>query len=174
MASDLSLAVMQPVRENLAYEPHNTNHGAVSFAGLWYLTLFLCAKFNVTVPTAPGNDSNDSTWQEQDDEVGEPLLQGENDRTVQPSRRGEVAAPPAFLLPLPYVPFGLAIFIAGTRYFDFKNHGFDVLAGAAVGTATAWFGFRWYHPPLSNQVRAAWGPRSNDQAFHSVAYHLRG
>jgi hypothetical protein len=51
---------------------------------------------------------------------------------------------PIFLLILPYLSLGLAIFIAGTRYFDFRNHGFDVLAGAAVGTATASFAFRLY------------------------------
>jgi membrane-associated phospholipid phosphatase len=157
---------MQPVRETQPYELHNANHGAVCFAGLWYLTLCLCAKFNVTVPSVHGNDS---TWREPSED-GEMLLQGENRATGHPSRHREAAAPPAFLLPLPYVPLGLAIFIAGTRYFDFRNHGFDVLAGAAVGTTTAWFGFRWYHPPLSSQVKAAWGPRSSDQAFHSVAY----
>ena len=145
---------------------YDANHGAVSFAGLWYLTLWLCAKFNVTVPSAQGQDS---AWREQSDEDGEMLLQGDDRAMGQPTQRREAAAPPAFLLLLPYIPFGLAIFIAGTRYFDFRNHGFDVLAGAAAGTATAWLGFRWYHPPLSSQVRAAWGPRSSDQAFRSVA-----
>jgi hypothetical protein len=51
---------------------------------------------------------------------------------------------PSYLLILPYVSLGLAIFIAGTRYFDFRNHGFDILAGAAAGTATASFAFRLY------------------------------
>src|SRR5580658_4078726 len=108
--------------------------------------------------------------QRQHDETGEPLLLSPIDQELNiTTRQREAAAPPAFLLPLPYIPLGLAIFIAGTRYFDFRNHGFDVLAGAAAGTATAWLGFRWYHPPLSSPVRAAWGPRSSDQAFHNVA-----
>jgi len=51
---------------------------------------------------------------------------------------------PTFLLILPFVSLGLAIFVAGTRYFDFRNHGFDVLAGAAAGTASASFAF-WLH-----------------------------
>jgi hypothetical protein len=55
-----------------------------------------------------------------------------------------VVPAPTFLLILPYVSLGLAIFIAGTRYFDFRNHGFDVLAVAAAGTATASFAFRLY------------------------------
>ena len=110
---------------------------------------------------------NDSTWREPSHEAGagEILLHDDENRaTSLPSRGREAAAaataPPVFLLLLPYVPLGLAIFIAGTRCFDFRNHGFDVLAGAAVGTVTAWLGFRWYHPPLSSQGRAAWGPRS--------------
>jgi membrane-associated phospholipid phosphatase len=52
------------------------------------------------------------------------------------------------MLLVPYVPLGLAIFIAGTRYFDFRNHGSDVLAGAGVGSVTAYIGFRIYHPSL--------------------------
>jgi membrane-associated phospholipid phosphatase len=58
------------------------------------------------------------------------------------------------MLLLPYIPLGLAIFIAGTRYFDFRNHGFDVLAGAAIGSVTAYFGFRTYHPLLYGAERA--------------------
>jgi membrane-associated phospholipid phosphatase len=59
------------------------------------------------------------------------------------------------MLLFPYIPLGLAIFIAGTRYFDFRNHGFDVLAGAAIGSITAYVGFRIYHPSLSGAERAA-------------------
>ncbi len=55
-----------------------------------------------------------------------------------------LSASPAYLLILPYLSLGLAIFIAGSRYFDFRNHGFDVLAGAAADTACASFAFRIY------------------------------
>ena len=122
----------------------------VSFAGLWYLTLYLCAKFDISVPSGYGNRGHT-----QDHDAGDPLLEG-GDRP--PS--GDVpAARPAFLLPLPCFTLGLAIFISGTRYFDFTNHGFDVMAGAATGCCTAWLGFRWYHPGLSSHARSAWGPR---------------
>jgi hypothetical protein len=59
----------------------------------------------------------------------------------QPSSEEAATAPPIFLLILPYLSLGLAIFIAGTRYFDFRNHGFDVLAGAFFGTASASFSY---------------------------------
>ena len=64
---------------------------------------------------------------------------------VETIRQTGSTARPVYLLFLPYVPLGVAIFIAGTRYFDFRNHGWDVVAGAAVGSATAWLGFRWSH-----------------------------
>ena len=83
-----------------------------------------------------------------DDETAQPLLSVDGQSNSRRSQQ-ESAAPPVLFLLLPYIPLGLAIFIAGTRYFDFRNHGFDVLAGAAIGIATAWFGFRWYHPPVS-------------------------
>lgn len=101
----------------------------------------------------------------QSDEAGQPLMQTPAKPADRQSIAEDRAAPPAFLLPLPYIPFGLAVFIAGTRYFDFRNHGFDVLAGSAVGTITAWFGFRLYHPPLSSSIRRPWGPRSDEAAF---------
>jgi membrane-associated phospholipid phosphatase len=58
---------------------------------------------------------------------------------------GEYHIFPAYKLLLPYVPLGVATFIAGTRYFDFRNHGFDVLAGAVIGFITSWLGFRVHH-----------------------------
>lgn len=126
----------------------------VAFAGLWYLSLWLSAKFNVIIPSR-------STRQGQirNDETIEPLVDvGEASRTQSHSRE-QPAAGPLYLLFLPYIPLGLAIFIGGTRYFDFRNHGFDVLAGAAIGVTTSWFGFRWYHPPLADASGAAWSPR---------------
>lgn len=127
---------------------------AVSFAGLWYLSLFLCAKFSVFIPNPSSTSKNRGPRNEE--EADEPLLQGGDGGVAKPPPCQESAVPPVYLLILPYVPLGLAIFIAGTRYFDFTNHGFDVLAGVAVGTGTAWFGFRLYHPPLWGPVRADW------------------
>ena len=92
------------------------------------------------------------------DEAGEPLIQSDEhvDNRFSFVDEGSVA-PPAYLLPLPYIPLGLTIFLAGTRYFGFRYHGFDVLVGSAVGTITAWVGFRLYHPPLTSQMRGPCG-----------------
>ncbi|KAF2101340.1 hypothetical protein NA57DRAFT_34254 [Rhizodiscina lignyota] len=128
----------------------------VAFAGLWYLSLWLSSKFNVTIPSG-------STRQEhiQNDETVEPLVAVDEASESRSVPQEQPTAGPLYLLFLPYIPLGLAIFIGGTRYFDFRNHGFDVLAGAAVGVVTAWFGFRWYHRPTSAGSRAAWSPRSD-------------
>ena len=101
------------------------------------------------------------------DEADEPLMS--EHQTPAQRVSAVTAAPFLILLALPYVPLGLAIFIAGTRYFDFRNHGFDVIAGAFVGTMTAWFGYRLYHPPVSEGVgRGAWEPRSVGSPYQNV------
>ena len=131
----------------------------VAFAGLWYLSLYLATRFDIVPPSATKYLQRRDRVQ-QNDEAGNPLMQSDEHEDNSTLRLDKsIAAPPAYLLPLPYIPLGLAIFIAGTRYFDFRNHGFDVLAGSAVGTVTAWFGFRLYHPPLASHLREPWGPR---------------
>lgn len=129
---------------------------AVAFAGLWYLSLWLSAKFNVVIPFR-----NTRQRQSQNDDTVEPLVEVDEGPRRQSPPQEQPAAGPLYLLFLPYIPLGLAIFIGGTRYFDFRNHGFDVLTGAVLGTVTAWFGFRWYHPPLSDASGAVWSPRSD-------------
>jgi membrane-associated phospholipid phosphatase len=134
------------------------NMVTVAFAGLWYLSLFLCYTFGVVFPplAAPlassGSQSNGNSPQAQSDESHQPLqLSVSEPRFVPAFQQGEHrVAVPAHLLLLPYIPLGLAIFIAGTRYFDFRNHGFDVLAGAAVGSVTAWIGFRIFQSSLGS------------------------
>lgn len=121
--------------------------GTVAFAGLWYLSLFLCHRFGVVVPSSasllnmPHNHNLSHV---------EPLLLNDSiSETDSPEQIGiEDANFRVYMLLLPYIPLGLAIFIAGTRYFDFRNHGLDVFTGAAVGSTTAWLGFRMYHPSL--------------------------
>ncbi|KAK8138148.1 hypothetical protein PG984_001528 [Apiospora sp. TS-2023a] len=79
--------------------------------------------------------------------------------------RRQAAAPPIYLLAICLVPFFLAIFIASSRWFDFRHHGFDILFGFIIGTITAWFAFRYYHLPIARGAGWAWAPRSHDKAF---------
>jgi hypothetical protein len=70
-----------------------------------------------------------------------------------------------YLLVFAIIPFFLSIYIASTRWSDFKHHGFDILFGYFIGTVTAIFAFRWYHLPISQGAGWAWGPRSRERSF---------
>jgi hypothetical protein len=79
------------------------------------------------------------------------------------------------------VPFFASVFIAGSRWWDFRHHGFDIMFGYLIGIITSVFAFRYYHLPISNGAGWAWGPRSHDKAFWagvgSFSYatdHFRG
>lgn len=137
----------------------------VAFARLWYLSLYLAAEFNVVPPIATKCFQRGDRVQENDG-AGDPLIQ--SDEYVDNGLSfvdNSSATPPAYLVPSLYVSLGLAIFLAGTRYFDFRNHGFDVLAGSAVFTMTAWFGFRLYHPRLASHLRESCEPRNDQSVF---------
>lgn len=79
--------------------------------------------------------------------------------------RRQAAAPPLYLLLLSVIPFFAAVFIASSRWFDFRHHGFDILFGFTIGTITAFFAFRYYHLPIGRGAGWAWGPRSRSKAF---------
>jgi len=85
-------------------------------------------------------------------------------RTVAAVRL-QAAAPPLYLLLICILPFFTAVFIAGSRWFNFRHHGFDILFGFLIGTITAFFAFRYYHLPIRQGAGWAWGPRSHDKAF---------
>ena len=100
---------------------------------------------------------------------------------VVAAARRQAAAPPIYLLVIAVVPFFASVFIAGSRWWDFRHHGFDIIFGYLIGTVTAFFSFRYYHLPISHGAGWAWGPRSHDKAFWagvgSFSYatdHLRG
>ncbi|GAW20219.1 hypothetical protein ANO14919_097160 [Xylariales sp. No.14919] len=89
---------------------------------------------------------------------------GVHNRTVAAVRR-QAAAPPVYLLLGAVLPFFLSVFIASSRWFDFRHHGFDILFGFIIGTICAFFSFRYYHMPIRAGGGWAWGPRSRDKAF---------
>ena len=153
----------------------------VSFAGLLYLTLFLCSKFSVVFPYLPtqrlaASDSassypanNNESRARPSDAVRRPILlpsrNGNAEEATWTRHRDEAAAPPTYLLFLAYVPIGVAIYISGSRYFNYQHHGFDILFGDLIGILTAWFAFRWYHLSMTRGSGWSWGPRSRDRAF---------
>ncbi|KAF2479823.1 hypothetical protein BDY17DRAFT_302741 [Neohortaea acidophila] len=120
---------------NDAFRSFPSGYATVAFAGLWYLSLWLCEQFGLYpfVSTAGPEPLEIG-------ESSEPLL------SESEMRRPASRQLPLYYLFLPYLPLGVAIFIAGTRFFDFRNHGIDVVAGSAAGMAVGHVGWKWRLP----------------------------
>ncbi|KAK5987629.1 Phosphatidate phosphohydrolase 3 [Cladobotryum mycophilum] len=164
------------------FRSYPSGHSAASAGGLIYLSLFLASKFAVTFPfvASDGGSADHSVHAafpsrlplpadvyDRDDASPMTKVGSRNARhnvTVQALRR-QAAAAPVYLLAITVAPFCLAIFIAASRWFDFRHHGFDILFGFVIGIITAIFSFRYYHLPITDGAGWAWGPRSGDRAF---------
>jgi hypothetical protein len=153
-----------------------------------YLSLFIASKLAITIPfLAPRPYSSSSAHfsafpsrlhtQQAKTHVPSPSEQskglstseeqfsstGHNEAII--ASRDQAAAPPVYLLVFAIIPFFASIYIASTRWSDFRHHGFDILFGYFIGTVTAIFAFRWYHLPISQGAGWSWGPRSRERAF---------
>ena len=163
---------MHLVSRALGCTPTVANEMAVSWAGMFYLTLFLCSKFSVTIPylfpssssaaharnSALGLTGDDIS----DDTKNESLHP--HDKLSMPLRK-QAAAPPAYLFILPLIPISIAMYVASTRYSDFRHHGFDIIFGALLGITMSTISFRMYHLPIRRGAGWSWGPRSVSKAF---------
>ena len=145
-----------------------SGHSSFSWAGLLYLTFFLCAKFAISIPyLAPrtySRDQNPASFELHHHH----RRQGEVDHhdDLVPLRN-QAAAPPVYLLILAFVPIGTAFFITVSRWSDYRHAGFDIISGSILGIFFAWFGFRWYHLPIRAGAGWSWGARSRDRAFYT-------
>ncbi|PYH92114.1 acid phosphatase/Vanadium-dependent haloperoxidase [Aspergillus ellipticus CBS 707.79] len=126
-----------------------SGHSSLAFAGLAYLTLWLCSKFSVGFPNL----------------THPPDLQ----RQERGAIRTQGAAPPIYMLIAAFVPLAVAFFISASRWFDFRHHGFDIIFGSVLGMVFAWVGFRMFQFPLMRGAGWSWGARSRRHAFfHAV------
>lgn len=132
-----------------------SGHSSFSSAGLVYLSLWLCARFSLSIPFLDLN-------------LGPPL-QGSGKRKTIALARDKQAAPPLWQLTVAFTPLVAALFICASRYADFHHAGFDIIAGAVIGTAFAWASFRFYHLPMRRGYGSlAWGPRTRRHAWMSI------
>jgi len=125
-----------------------------------YLTLYLASKLAVSVPMLP-----QLRRQTQSPQSGLPTNALSRRGDPFTAFRDEAAAPSLWLLMITYIPLGVAFYIAASRYFDYRHHGFDILSGSFIGIVTAIFAFRFYHVPIGSGAGRAWGPRSRSRAF---------
>ena len=88
---------------------------------------------------------------------------GHDDAVI--AARNQAAGPPVYLLVIAVLPSFASIYIASTRYSDFRHHGFDILFGYLIGFVTSVFAFRYYHLPINQGAGWSWGPRSRDRSF---------
>ncbi|KAF7508194.1 hypothetical protein GJ744_009491 [Endocarpon pusillum] len=144
-----------------------SGHASFSWAGMLYLTLFLCAKFAISIPyLAPRTYSNDEHPTSFEVHHHHHKHEVDHSHDVVPLRN-QAAAPPVYLLILAFVPIGTASFITVSRWSDYRHAGFDIISGSILGAFLAWFGFRWYHLPIRTGAGWSWGARSRERAFYT-------
>lgn len=143
---------------------HAANKASVSFAGLTYLTFFICSKFALRIPyllSYPHADTPSDVFSTPND--SSPV--SEQKPSAITLIRHQSAAPPLYLLIPALIPICAAFYLASTRYTDFRHHGFDILFGAVLGFVLAWASFRLYHLPVTRGAGWSWGPRNADKAW---------
>jgi membrane-associated phospholipid phosphatase len=179
---------------NDGFRSYPSGHSSFAAGGLIYLSLFLASKLALTVPflaprpyTPDHHTSYSSAFPSRTPPRSSPLHHhsshrrtssdlgaksydpsasipsGHDDKII--ASRNQAAAPPLYLLLIALIPTFLAVYIASTRFSDFRHHGFDILFGFFIGTVAAIFAFRFYHLPISQGAGWSWGPRSKDRAF---------
>ncbi|KIW31540.1 uncharacterized protein PV07_03180 [Cladophialophora immunda] len=151
-----------------AFASWPSGHSSFSWAGLFYLTLFICSKFAVQIPfLSPSSESGRQTsaFDEEEDQLGKESMITTSSHQRHHPPRNQAAAPPIYLLIIAFIPIAVAMFISVSRYFDDHHAGFDIISGSVLGIFTAWLGFRWYHLPIQGGSGWAWGARSRDRAF---------
>ena len=156
------------LRDGFASWP--SGHASWSWAGLLYLSLWLCSKFNIATPfLAPSTYSReDYTTFGDEGAPSHPRTQNTSQETKSTNiipARNQAAAPPVTHLIIGLTPIAVAFFICISRYSDYRHAGFDIISGAVLGAAFAYLGFRWYHMPIRRGAGWSWGARSKDRAF---------
>jgi hypothetical protein len=149
----------------------------VSWAGLGYLTLWICSKLSVGIPYLSRSPSDvdepatPSRINQNDDKAIDGHTTQDDSRTassqssVPAPYRYNGAAPPIYMVILAFVPLGAALYISSTRWVDNRHFGFDIICGSLIGIFFAWLGFRLYNPPLARGNGWAWAARSPHRSF---------
>lgn len=163
---------------NDGFKSFPSGHASFSWAGLLYLTLFLCSKFAITIPFLPhrphSHDTADVAFESEQSatlplhntSTGYSSVPGEAEKLSSTIPiRNQAAAPPTWTVVLVMIPVFVAIYICSTRFAQFYHFGWDLFAGSTIGVISAYFSFRLYHLPINRGAGWAWGARSRNRAF---------
>ena len=131
---------------------------------MFYLALYLCSKFNVSIPYLLPVKYPGGKWLSARGSYREISPTNAADSGFVPAR-SQAAAPPAYLWILPLFPIAVATYVASTRFSDFRHHGFDIIFGAVMGATFSFTSFRIYHLPIRRGAGWSWGPRAADKAW---------
>ncbi|OJJ49621.1 hypothetical protein ASPZODRAFT_986182 [Penicilliopsis zonata CBS 506.65] len=142
-----------------------SGHACFSFAGMTYLTLWLCSKLQIAFPYLPYYSSRPGYLSKTEADTQSNSLPRSSSSAWRLAIRSQGAAPPVYMLIVALVPLGTASFIAASRWYNHRHHGFDILFGTALGIFFAWIGFKWYHLPIRRGAGWSWGARSRKNAF---------
>lgn len=170
-----STACRQPSASKLndGFASFPSGHSSFSWAGMFYLALFLCSKFSITIPYLLPYTYTSSTQDLKEHAQGLIDRHSDNSKTddfastksasVPP--REQAAAPPTYLFILPLICISIPAYVASTRFSDFRHHGFDIIFGSLMGTILSYISFRMYHLPIRRGAGWSWGPRSVSRAW---------
>lgn len=158
-----------------------SGHSSSAFSGLLYLALWLAAKLDVSLPFVQPYTAHDLELAASGDHTALPISENQTagdmeegrssravfhrQHTVVEQYRQSGAAVPIYGYIFILLPILLAIYIASTRYQEFKHAGVDITVGSLVGSAFAVLGYRSYHSSLTKGCAWTWAPRSEEHAF---------
>ena len=140
---------------------------------MFYLTLFFCSKFSITVPyllpysyetSSRYNKGHDHDLPNGNPDSSKEDVIASSQSTLVPLRK-QAAAPPTYLFILPLITISIPVYVSSTRFSDFRHHGFDILFGSLMGIIISYISFRMYHLPIRRGAGWSWGPRSVSRAW---------
>ncbi|KAK6504785.1 hypothetical protein TWF481_006724 [Arthrobotrys musiformis] len=131
-----------------AFRSFPSGHSAMSFSGLTYLSIFLYSTLVLTL-------SSTSTTKLPYSTADTKRSDDSNEKDSENSHRASRLHPPSLPLitfVIVIAAFCLAMWIAATRYLDFKHAGIDIFSGSLLGFFSAICGAWWYAMPAAGGV----------------------
>jgi membrane-associated phospholipid phosphatase len=142
---------------NDGFKSFPSGHASGSAAALGYISLFLAGKFGVlSLASSWTNDSTPKSvfaFSRSHQRLSSGGEYNEDDNKLRMTT-ASTPAPPLSLTVVALVPYAVAIFVASSRWLDYRHHAVDILFGFAIGTFFAITGYRFSQLHLARAVGA--------------------